>query len=107
MIYFILFGPPQKRVYYDVQNDFKICIKTQTVQSPKQLQRLLGWQMKYIVYIYKFVARLKSECSFIVCVKVEPLFVSTSQSQMSKIVRVQNPWGKVKERSGLRFKNFY
>ena len=32
----------------------------------------------------------------------EAYFAPTSQSQMSKILAIRNPWGKVLERSGLR-----
>ena len=36
------------------------------------------------------------------------LFVPTSWSRTSKVfLRIRNPWGKIIERSGLRFENFY
>ena len=34
-------------------------------------------------------------------------FPPTSRSQMSKFLEIQNPWGKVMERSGLRIKKKY
>ena len=40
-------------------------------------------------------------------VPFKPLFAPTSQSRMTKILDIRNPWGKAMERSGLRFDNFY
>ena len=48
-----------------------------------------------------------SVCLFTFEVPFKCLCAPTSQSWMSKIVELQNPWGKVMERSGLRFENFY
>ena len=34
------------------------------------------------------------------------LFAPTSRSQMSNILEIRNPWGKVMDRSGLRLEHF-
>ena len=39
-------------------------------------------------------------------VQFKRLFAPTSQSRMSKILEISNPWGKVMERSGLKFEIF-
>ena len=50
-------------------------------------------------------------CLFVCLFTFEVLFkhilAPTSQSLMSKILEIQSPWGKVMERSGLTFGNFY
>ena len=44
-----------------------------------------------------------SVCVFTFEVMLKRLFAPTSRSRMSKIFDIQNPWGKVVERSGLIF----
>ena len=46
-------------------------------------------------------------CLFTFDVPFKRLFAPTSQSRMSNILEIQNPWGKVMERSGLRLEHFY
>ena len=45
-------------------------------------------------------------CLFTFEVPFNGLFAPTSQSRMSNIFRIRNPWGKVMERSGLTFELF-
>ena len=47
-----------------------------------------------------------SVCSRTFEVPFKRLFAPTSQSWMSKILEIRNPWEKVIERSGLRFEHF-
>ena len=45
-------------------------------------------------------------CLFTFEVPFNGLFAPTSQSRMSNILEIRNPWGKVVERSGLTFEHF-
>ena len=66
------------------------------------------------IWIFVFVNCLKLRCKkkffsltfFTFEVPFNGLFAPTFRSRMSNILEIQNPWGKVMERSGLTFEHF-